>query len=397
MRVAVASQFYAPIRFGGAELSTQLLCEALVRRGHDVHVLTTLLPGLAERENVNGVEVRRVPCANIYTWDGKNRSPLKTGIWHGLDIWNPVMLARARAWLKKIQADILHTNAIAGISVSVWQAGTSLGIPVVHTIRDYYLLCPKSSMFRNGEDCLHPCFACAVYSKPKQWVSDAVKCVVGISRFVLERHLKAGVFTNVSIRKVIHNIVAGPALLPSPEPVDLSRPLRVGFIGRLHPSKGVEVILEAVSVMRDEPIMVNIAGSGDSTYEAALKAAWEGSRVQFFGRVDPPNFFREIDVLVVPSLWHEPLGRVVGEAYAHGVPVIASDRGGLPEIVQDGVAGFIFDPSDSRTLESVLRKLLSDKSLLSSLRAGARSRARDFTGEAIVAQYEEVYGKLALM
>ena len=79
-----------------------------------------------------------------------------------------------------------------------------------------------------------------------------------------------------------------------------------------------------------------------------------GLHVEFPGKVSPAAFYESVDVTVVPSLWHEPLARVIFESFAHGVPVIASSRGGSPELVVPGRTGWLFDPDEPAALEQAI-------------------------------------------
>src|SRR5690606_11414305 len=110
--------------------------------------------------------------------------------------------------------------------------------------------------------------------------------------------------------------------------------LRFGFIGTLSAVKGVEWLIRSFRQL-GIPAMLDIAGRGKETYEEELKAlAGDDARIRFRGYVQPTGFYREMDVLVVPSLWEEPLGMVAIEGLANHLPVIASDMGGLRETVR---------------------------------------------------------------
>jgi glycosyltransferase involved in cell wall biosynthesis len=87
-----------------------------------------------------------------------------------------------------------------------------------------------------------------------------------------------------------------------------------------------------------------IAGSGSVIYEATLKKKYEDPRVYFVGYVKGEEFYPSLDATVVPSLWDEPLGMVVAESLMYGIPVIASRRGGIPEMVVDNKNGLLFEP-----------------------------------------------------
>lgn len=122
----------------------------------------------------------------------------------------------------------------------------------------------------------------------------------------------------------------------------------VGYIGRLEPHKGVHCLIEAMTYLPERlksKVRLKIAGSGSA--EASLKELVRSRHVpaEFCGRiVSPDSFYHEIDVLAVPSI-REPLGNVAIEAGLHGIPVIASQVDGLPEVVRDNESGFLIKPS----------------------------------------------------
>lgn len=390
MRIAVLNQFYAPQRFGGAEVSVQILCEALVARGNEVTVITGSFADARQHEIINGVNVRRIKCGNVYNWDGQTRPAALRAMWHGIDAWNPLAFRRVRGALREVQPDLLHTNNLAGISSSAWGAAENLGVPVAHTLRDYYLLCPRSTMFRGEKNCIEQCVPCKVMTTPKRLAARAVSGVIGISEFVLRKHQQAGLFASAQVSEVIPN----PAPLPVREDKRHSngRGLALGFLGRLEPAKGLEVLLKTLV---DHGFCgwseVIVGGRGSEDYERDLRHRYSDSRVKFVGHIDPASLFQRVNLLVVPSLWNEPFGRVVIEAYAHGVPVVASNRGGLTELVKDGANGLIFSPDSGGSLKGLLVRLASQAGLLEQLQHGARAAMSRYTPEAVASAYEDVF------
>ena len=394
MRIAVVNQFYAPMKLGGAEVSVQVLCEALAARGHHVTVITSLVKGSSEQEVINGVKVRRINGGNIYAWDGQKHAAALRALWHGIDAWNPLALRRVRRALHEAQPDLLHTNNLAGMSCSVWAAAESLGVPVVHTLRDYYLLCPRSTMFRGQSNCIKQCTSCQLMSLPKRLAARSVSGVIGISEFVLRRHQQAGLFASAQVCEVIPN--PGPASVKEDKRNPNGRGLALGFLGRLEPAKGIEVLLKTLA---DHDLCgwseVIVGGRGAEDYERDLRQQYNDSRVKFAGHVDPAGFFQRVNLLAVPSLWNEPFGRVVIEAYAHGVPVVASNRGGLPELVVEGETGFVMDPLDERSLVDRLRYLAIASGPLVKMGVKAREEAKKFRTSEIAAAYERVFNAIA--
>lgn len=157
----------------------------------------------------------------------------------------------------------------------------------------------------------------------------------------------------------------------------------VGFLGRLDPGKGLEDLIAAA---RDVPARVVVVGSPLLAPEGyvedlRVRAADVGS-VEFVGPVDEPAIaFAGFDVLAVPSR-REPWGRVAAEALTLGVPVVAADGGGLPEIVTHGRDGLLYPPGDVAALAAGLRVVLGDHDLAAAMGAAGRESAIRFSPEA---------------
>jgi glycosyltransferase involved in cell wall biosynthesis len=316
-------------------------------------------------------------------------------LWHAVDTYNPAMSRLVSEIICQEMPDVVHTNNIAGFSPSIWKAVRQRRIPLVHTLRDYYLLCPKTTMFRYERNCNGRCLNCYPYSVNRQRQSQLVDALVGISHFILNKHLAFGYFRNAIHRSVIHNSYEASTGEGSGWLGEPSFPLKLGYLGRLAPSKGIELVLEAVSRFPTGSIELQVAGKGDSGYVEHLKGKYHSTNIRFLGFMEPEELFGEIELLVVPSLWHEPMGRVVIEAYAHGVPVIASNRGGIPEIVDDGETGYIFDPTSIRALTSAIKTVLDSPQVLVDMREKCRRKASEYLPARITDAYLGIYARVA--
>src|SRR5207244_6361042 len=128
---------------------------------------------------------------------------------------------------------------LGGFSVAVWTEATRLGIPIAHTLHDYYLLCPPVTMFRGGAACERQCASCKPYAWPRRLLSRHVRGAIGVSRFILDLHDRYGYFREASLRSVIRNPAQGSAPSGFKARVnDGSRngpALRGRYLGGLHP------------------------------------------------------------------------------------------------------------------------------------------------------------------
>ena len=396
MKIVLINTLYPPDAVGGAERVVQTLARMLVRRGDQVTVLCLSEQGVAGTDFDEGVKVLRVPLRNLYWPFGiaQPSAPARLA-WHAIDSFNLAAARTVDRVLREEAPDVVHTHNLAGFSTRAWNAIKALGLPLVHTLHDYYLLCPRSTMYGRDGNCVSPCGSCAGFSLPRRTASALVDSVAGVSRFVLERHVAEGMFSEHAARHVVHNGLthawAAPALPPSPRPS--TSLLRIGYMGRIEANKGIEALLEATNALRPGSWQLNIAGKGDAAYLAQLRERHPSPAIVYLGFTSPQDFFGQLDLLVVPSLWNEPLGMVAFEAFFFGVPVVASRRGGLPEIVTPE-AGMLFDPDSPSSLAEVLAALQADPARLAALAEGALRAAPAFLPEHMCDAYQAIYRRL---
>jgi glycosyltransferase involved in cell wall biosynthesis len=332
--------------------------------------------------------VEYVKLHNLYWPYGQRHSaPLRLA-WNLLDINNPWMGREVERRLRALRPDIVHTNNLQALSGAVWVTAKRMDIPIVHTLRDLYLLCPRSTMFRHERNCEKLCRSCSLFANAKRPSSFLVDHVVGISRFILDKHLKFGWFPQAS-SSVIFNSYAPPREIKNHV---RSERITFGFIGRVDRRKGIEWLLSSFADPRvATSATLIVAGDGEPEYVELLKSRVKHLEIKFVGRLTPEEFFAQIDVAVVPSIIDEALGRVILEAYAYGKPVIASNRGGIPEIVSNGRTGFLVDPDAPDQLTERLAGFIREPDLFAKLEPACQARFADFTPERIADQYLSVY------
>lgn len=388
MKILIVNSFYYPEEVGGAEKSVRFLAESLARKGHSVRVVSL---GREESiDRINDVEVQRVKIRNLYLQEARKAPPppWKKILWHGVDAYNPLSRRVFSHILSEFSPDVVHTNTLSGFSVSIWDAARAQGIPVVHTIRDFYLLCSKSTMLKDGHSCSSQCRSCAFFCAPKMKATPRIDHLVGISEFMCRKHRQFGLFEGVP-QSVIYNPYDAHEI--KNRVVDRVR--NIGFIGRLDPAKGVELLIAAFEKLHahDPGLKLIIAGDGREAYIKDLQALAGDLPVMFLGRVEPPEFFEQIDVAVVPSVWEEPLGRVVIEALAYGRPVVATPVGGIPELI-DERAGVVADAPTKDALFRALNQLLCRlEGNYESWSGAALQSATQFRASAIADEYFSVF------
>ncbi len=393
MKILFLHSLADPERGGGGEVIVWEQIRGLRDAGHECVLLATSdKPGL-ERSEREGITVWQAGIRNVYwPYHKKRPSAPRRLLWHTLDSYNPWMQAYLRDVVKRERPDVVSVHNLPGWSAASWATLARLGVPAVQVLHDYYPICVKATMYRQGRNCKGQCAGCRVFRLPHRALSRKLSAVVGVSRYILERHRALGYFEGVPVQRVIHNARAPQALgvedMPPPEP---HPGLRFGFIGRLDPSKGIESLITAFLAADLPDAELWIAGSGKQDYEQRLQGLITDPRIRLLGRQRPVDFYAQVDVVVVPSLWNDNLPGVVFEALAFGKPVIGSRRGGIPEMIRHGENGLLFEPDAPGELQAALESL-RDEALRTRLTAQARPSSAPFMDIARwIGEYEALY------
>ena len=316
-----------------------------------------------------------------------------------------------KALLSREKPDIAHFhNTFPLISPSAYYACASAGVPVIQTLHNPRLICPAATLSRDGkpcEDCTRSAFpwpavrhACYQDSRVKSaligsmlaghrlagtWKSKINRYIVS-TRFYQRKFAEAGI-PGERITLKPHFVETDPGIRNRPGDYAL-------FIGRLSPEKGIATLLKAWERLRHVPLRIR----GDGQFAEAVQQAEnaEGSPVTMVPRLSSEDLFQLIRAarfLVWPSEgFYETFGLVAIEAFACGVPVIASGLGAMEELVIDGLTGVHFRPADPADLAGKIEWAWSHTEELERMGKMARVEfERKYTSEKNLNMLEEIY------
>lgn len=403
MRILLLSQFYPPI-IGGEERHVRNLGAALVHLGHTVSVATqwTPLAQGAATENDGEVRVHRIRGSlqriqGLFTESDRRHAP---------PFPDPELATGLMRIVKEEQPDIVHAHnwiMASFLPIARWsRAG------LVVTLHDYGLVCPKKNLVRDGQICAGPrlstCLRCTTAhygTRGKAWVTTAGSAVTrtwalrSVDRFIAVSHAVArhsrlseqGARFEV-IPNFVPNDVASSGNEPDPRLQQLPGDGYILFVGDLMRLKGIDVLLEAYSRLVGAPALVLIGRRCRDTPAALppnvhVLSMWPHGAIM--------QAWRRCLFAVAPSTGPEACATVVMEAMASGKPVIATDIGGMPDLIDDGLTGMLVPPGDIAALSSAMRRLIDDRELVAKMGAASLVRAQQLKAGAVVPRIERVY------
>lgn len=403
MRILVMSDLYPPHFLGGYELKCKLHTDELIRRGHEVRVLTSRwkLDAPAVEGHVHRLldvdpvspNLRLQPVRELPLRLDRRVSQLR---WALATRRNRALAARVVA---EFRPDVVYVWNMGGVGITPVLAAQEQGYPCVFRLDDYWLkelkdeLVAETSAFKR------------VYRAVMLGWQDVsalrFEHALVVSQWVKDRYTQAG-FPAETMRVLSEGVPASMTIdraALDALPADPG-PARLVHVGRLVEHKGTHVAVQALAALAEhyglDTLRLDIIGTGAADYIAWLKTlAHElgvAERVDFVGFIPHEEVLERFGLytaVLVNSLWEEPLAGTIAEGMARGLPVIATDRGGNPEIIDDGVNGLLVPPADSPALAAAIHRLVSDPALARAIRqAGLDTVVNGYTHEGVVDEVE---------
>jgi glycosyltransferase involved in cell wall biosynthesis len=398
MKIAFLSSHFPPDFIGGGEWSTKMIAEGMAALGHDVHVFCGAEKDMEEK--INGITIERVSALHGL-WDKPLFEKRKSSI----------MAKRLKEYLGK-EFDVVHAHDFrSALALSMLDLDNSFV-----TVRDFAPICgTTNNMLFNGKSC-NGCY----------WRNVLLKCHrvkeaslprkpfrVWQYKYNLDfrNHAYEKITRHVYISNALKNRVASRMSLPKnsvviPNPVgrewlggviDFPIAKNIVYAGTVEQYKGIGVLLEAFAKLRKDisDVKLTIIGSGHvENYRRFAESVGVDSAVNWTGKLPQDKvreYFDQAFVIVQPSIWEEPFGRTVIEAYARGRAVVASNIGGLKETFAEGT-GALVAPGNVNELYLALKKIISDRENAQKMGTLARSYVeQNFTAENIAKRYLDFY------
>jgi glycosyltransferase involved in cell wall biosynthesis len=387
LRVLVCTNLFPPHSVGGSEVVAYKQGRVLQTLGHEVRVFAgRLADGLARRY---AIETEQAEFDT--TW--VTLSPEDLG-GRTQNLGNDLVRKAFARVLDSFDPDVVHFHNVTGLSVHVLAECEARRLPTVMTLHDYWGICFKNLMIKNdGSLCLrggYDCLGCLEVLSGQPTLPTPVR-----NAHVLLSLLKVDRFVSPSeylARRFVDNGLPSDRVVVIRNGIDVQNfrvvdrrtdTFTVGCVGQLVSHKGVEVLLRAIAELRRRnSLRLLVVGDGDHGPRLHALSKELGLRdiVTFTGRI--PNqaiasVFEQLDVLAVPSLWPENSPVTITEAMATGLPVIASNLGGIPELVEHQVTGLLVPPNDPHALAGAIEGLRLNPEMREMMGRKGRSRIEE--------------------
>jgi glycosyltransferase involved in cell wall biosynthesis len=401
MKILEATDCFPPPLVGGRDLMVQMLSHELLRRGHDVEVVTLAGSSGPCTQFDGPLRVHRLAgwsrfLGPLYVDPDKPFHPT---------VPDPGLVRRLATILRRSRPQIVHAHS--WLLYSLLPLLPSSETKLVVWLHDQGFICPKTTFVHRGEVCTGPgylkCLGCAEeqYGRTRSFALTTGMTVMKPWRRRADRYVANSRATARASARFVGPPDGQLDVIPPFVPAatfragSLPRPAFVPpdtdylmFAGALGNHKGVDVLLRAWTQLTPKIPLV-LAGIRRSDGPRTVP---EGViLVEDVPHDDVLAAWGHCMAAVVPSVWPEPFGAVALEAMAAGKPVVASAVGGLADLVVDGSTGILVPPGDADSLRRAMQALVDDPLLRARMGAEGRSRAGAYAADKVAAQWERLF------
>jgi len=396
MKIFLCNQYF--YQAGGSETMFFKLLNFIKKEGHDIVTL-----GMKSDKSVK-IEGVKSYFTLSYLQQSKIKIPLNR-------IFNLHAYKITQKIIKEEKPDLAHFYNTSLISPSPIIACVKSNIPTIKTFNDYEHLCPDSSKTKFSRFCqkemsLINCLTC-----DRKNVNPRLPIIIYYNTII--KNFELNVFRKIhciSICKIIQKALIQSKIkseliyqsISLPEKIpELSFSGNILYAGRLSKEKGVDYLIKAFGLAKKDlpKAKLLIAGDGKERkrLEELAKSLKLEENVKFLGWLSKDqlkSIYKDVDFIVLPSIWQEPFGLTGLEAMSYGRPVIAFDVGGIGEYVINNENGFLVDVFDVDGLAEKIKILLTDKNRLKEFSRNSIKKSKEFSDDIFFKKIKKYYSEV---
>lgn len=399
MKICLISNLFRPYARGGAERVVEIIAEELIKTDNQVFLITARPFKLSaifrpEIKNEFGLKIYRFYPLNLFFYGNDWKYPrFIRFFWHFFDVCNWHSYFIIKKILKKEKPDVVSTHNLKGLGYLASKAVKKSGAKQLHTLHDVQLAAPSGLIIKGQEkDWAKINWPVRLYVKINKKLFSRIPVVISPSRWLLDFYSRLGFFGQAE-KVVLPNPVKIPSLDFSKEKLPLNRVSRTSekagskflYLGQMEDHKGILFLIKVFQkfcVSVDNPeVFLYIVGKGTKLTRAKIIAK-QNPRIIFRGQLphkELAKIFSKVDFTVVPSFCYENSPTVIYESFSFGVPVMASDIGGVGELIKVGQTGFVFAPGDEEDLLRLMRYVVENKKKVAQMKKNTYQAVVDFS------------------
>ncbi len=394
MKICFITNLYPPNVLGGAEIIVEKMALNMLEHGHESIIITTSPDEEYHVINRDKTTIYQLNTTKLYpTYKQTDAQGIKKHFWHILDLWNNSTLNVIKKILVEENVDVIHINNYKGLSLSCFKAGKDLNIPVIYESHDFSLICPRANLINgNNKLCEKRNFICNQYvNQQRRLLNDNVYLLISPSQFMINKFKENDFFKNTDCIKIPLGVE-----YKSIKTVKEYNTIDITYIGTLGKHKGVDTLINAFKEIEGDYLKLHIIGKGYDE-EEFKSLAKDDARIIFHGFVDNRNikeYYEMSNILVIPSICYDNSPLVIYESFSTGTPVIGSDIGGIPELIEEEYNGLLFEAGNVNSLKEKLVKVINNKELLKKLEVNSYKSLPDNSMDVMVNKIIEQYNKV---
>lgn len=414
MRMLFTTEYFSPSYIGGAEISAFSLCSKLAEKGLDVSILTHCSPETPCSELTGSLKIFREHFvfskpANI--------------VQRALFYLHAMMIIGR--YILKNKPDVVMTQQLIAVPTAI--VSGLFRIPTVIIVRDYWPVCYYRSLLKPNEQICSSYDKCPaeIFSCTKAHLGNSLKKLRSISTllalpysvliwvhaYLVKNIIKKG-NAIVAVSQFVKNILEQNGFNPRRihvvyNPVSIRKesinkgrghcPFHILFVGVLDLKKGLRTLINAMpqvcSVIEKVSLVVVGEGPLKTYFENLVKRMRLEQSIQFLGNISNSHLFslyESCSIVVVPSIWPEAFGRVVAEAILHNRPIVASDIGGIPELIKGNTLGILVPPNNEKSLADAIISLANTYKAANRCSVSAHGYTQKFSVDTIASEFIEI-------
>ncbi len=372
MKICLINNLYKPFNRGGAEKITETIANGFIKAGHEVFIITTKphkklritnyeLPPSAKASGD-----KRIYYLNSLYYNLNKLPKFLRFFWQLFNLFNFISYFKIKEILQKEKCDAVITNNLMGLGFLTPLAIKNLKIKHLHIAHDIQLIHPSGLMYY-GEEGIVESFFAKIYTSVCRYLFNSPSTVIFPSNWLKDSYVKKNFFVNSRIN-----------VLPNPVENAIEREAKKDsgnftfiFLGQIEKHKGIFLLIDAFNKIIEKYPKVELVVAGDgSRMEIAKKKATNNNNIKFVGWQDDKEANKLLflsDCLVYPSLVYENCPNAIQRALMAKLPVLASDLGGIPELVNKN-AGVLFKPADVNDLAEKMEWVIKNINTLNNFK-----------------------------